>query len=287
MSQQAGVRTVVVGGRPQPGPMQATSGSRGALAYSGPYLDEDIAISSQFAPNAALPALEPEIELRDSGMYLIVEAFNLRDQVRSPDPNAAPLQFSYEAADCRLYWTLDNALNMTRLWYDAAGAIWGLGLNASCVPGSTGYASHGANATAAASAPENTATRVPYLPALEPKENISPGDYEHVGLEAGLVTGIRRRRPAGQKPPLPPPPCDINSETCLPVQYQCENGLYFQSSHPNWPCVSDRICGPNYLCDIPDDHPVESSHWGWLGPGEMAPKPIARGKCIWKWLFPC
>ena len=42
MHHQAGVRTVVAGGRPEPGPMQAVGGSRGAQVYDALALDEDI-----------------------------------------------------------------------------------------------------------------------------------------------------------------------------------------------------------------------------------------------------
>ena len=41
MTHQAGVRTIAVGGRPEAGPMQASGGTRGALAYGADLLDED------------------------------------------------------------------------------------------------------------------------------------------------------------------------------------------------------------------------------------------------------
>lgn len=55
--------------------------------------------------------------------------------------DAVPLQFKYEAADCRLYYTLDNIYNMTRQWRDVAAAIWDD--PSMCVEGSTGFSTTG------------------------------------------------------------------------------------------------------------------------------------------------
>ncbi|KAG6355630.1 hypothetical protein INS49_003592 [Diaporthe citri] len=221
MSHQAGVRTVVVGGRPEPGPMQATSGSRGASAYSAQYLDEDIAVSSSRVPHGTFPELNNETQQRDSGMFLITANFNLRDQVRPATDSGPPLQFRYEAADCRLYWTLENALNVTRLWYDAAGAIWGLGLNSSCVSGSIGYASHGVNATTTLAAPENKATQVPSLPALEWNNNVPTSELEDFGLVDSPI-------PPTSKYPESCPIKDARApgrRVCVDaLPYTCENG---------------------------------------------------------------
>lgn len=48
-----------------------------------------------------------------------------------------PLQFKYDAADCRIFYTLDNVYNMSRLWRDAATAAFDD--PARCVDGSTGF----------------------------------------------------------------------------------------------------------------------------------------------------
>lgn len=144
MSHQANVRSVVVGGLPQPGPMQAVSGSRGAIAYDAYTLDSKFALASLANQTAA--ANLPQV--RDPGMYVLYAGFNLRDQIRPND--TTPLQFKYEAADCRIFYTLKNALNETRLWLDAAAAIW---TNPElCVQGSTGYTSRG-NSTVAPKPP--------------------------------------------------------------------------------------------------------------------------------------
>lgn len=277
MTTQAGVRTVVVGGRPEPGPMQAASGSRGALAYTGYQLDADIAEAIQNNPDAAssLPPLDNSTEQRDSGMYLIAAGLNLRDQVRSANYTSAddgsgaplPLQFAYEAADCRLYWTLDNALNMTRLWADAANAMWpGLpgGVNVSCVPGSTDYASHGVNATASNPAPKSTATSVASLPAVEWNYDVSPSEALTAGLEdknnprKGLTLESITTCDSADEGKA----CSGSQTTCRFVQTTCKNGKAATGSS-TWcvpTCKTSQGCGmAGLFCDTTGDLFLESN----------------------------
>lgn len=289
MTQQAGVRTVVVGGRPEPGPMQATSGSRGALAYCGETLDTDIYEAISFAPDSPgvsnLPVLDNVTQQRDSGMYLSSVGLNLRDQVRS-DSGGPPLQFVYDAADCRLYWTLDNALNMTRLWSDAAGAMWDLpGLDASCVPGSTGYASHGMNATATNSAPENAAADVASLPAAMWNYNVSPSDAEGAGLEDASV--LKTRAAAAQIMDCTAAQKNQQAKgslnVCRQVQVICENHQQGQLVYKYVPpCTQAAGCaGSSLYCDTTDDTSLESGRAQQLGRGGKGSfKYISQGYCI-------
>lgn len=141
MHHEAGVKVVTVGGRPTAGPMQAASGSRGARYISLETLDANImdvedsllAASSDggssFLPNRTTA----------NDVYIVDAGVNLRDQVRrkSEDQDQTPLQFAYEAADCRVYWTPQTVFNYTALWQYAADAAWVNGTL--CVAGSTGY----------------------------------------------------------------------------------------------------------------------------------------------------
>ncbi|KAK8119573.1 Peptidase S41 family protein ustP [Apiospora kogelbergensis] len=136
-----GARTVVMGGRPDSGPMQAASGSRGARAYSSTALDADFAVAGivDEVANQTLPNIPSNGVMRDPGLWSSAY-FNLRDQIREEELKsdaAVPLQFRYEAADCRLYYTLRNLYNMTQQWTDVHEAVWGEGPR--CVAGSTGY----------------------------------------------------------------------------------------------------------------------------------------------------
>ena len=139
MKHQAGVRTVAVGGRPQTGPMQTVGGTRGASYYpiGFMYNDFDIAGFLNDTANAILPSLYEDILVSYAGV-------NLRDQIRKDDADKTPLQFKFDAADCRIYFTPQNWFNYTNLWSHAANAIW---KNSSlCVTGSTGFATNGTKA---------------------------------------------------------------------------------------------------------------------------------------------
>lgn len=137
---QAGVRTIVVGGRPDAGPMQAASGTRAAAMYTAAALDEDfvnatdfVTLNGDYRPSNDSLALLSALP-RETGMWVNSAGFSLRDQVRSAD-DPEPLQLKYQPADCRIYWTLDNVVNFTRLWSDAAAATWDD--PGRCVAGST------------------------------------------------------------------------------------------------------------------------------------------------------
>lgn len=128
MHHQAGVRTVVAGGRPVLGSMQVPSGSRGADAYSSFDLDDDIyfAETVNSSAAAALPDRDVDFEIAYAG-------FNLKDFVREGED--VPLQFKYEAADCRIFFTARTIYNYLNLWNYVVDAIW---RNPSlCVEGST------------------------------------------------------------------------------------------------------------------------------------------------------
>lgn len=134
MHHEAGVRTVAVGGRPSYGPMQAPSGSRGAQFYSTFDLDLDFQVASKINTTAGdvLPSREEDVWISSAGI-------TLRDQVRKGED--IPLQFLYEAANCRVFYTPQTFYNFTNLWKYAADAIWSK--PELCVKDSTGYATNG------------------------------------------------------------------------------------------------------------------------------------------------
>lgn len=146
MHHEAGVRTVTAGGRPSAGPMQAASGSRGAEFYSSDDLDADFDFAKTI--NATAFALLPS---QTEDIFVSYAGINLRDQVRK-DQNI-PLQFLYEAANCRIFYTPSTFNNLTKLWKYAADAIWNK--PELCVQGSTGYAST-AKAPSTTSPPKRT-----------------------------------------------------------------------------------------------------------------------------------
>ncbi|KAF1946298.1 peptidase S41 family protein [Clathrospora elynae] len=179
MMTRAGVRTIVAGGRPIKGPMQAASGNRGAASYAISSLDDDMAYARSIDTYVEEDANATIPEVRESGMFYLSASFNLRDQVRAND--TTPLQFKYEAADCRIYYTLANLYNMTQLWYDVSTAAF---VDSSlCVEGSTGFSTTN-NTTP--SAPPKVAAQRPIL-----ELNIDNAGVEQLTWDDNPEEGIR------------------------------------------------------------------------------------------------
>ncbi|KAH6623944.1 peptidase S41 family protein [Chaetomium tenue] len=142
-----GVRSIVFGGRPRHAPMQLLGGVKGgqywSLRTASRYIQEayDIALH---APDA-----DPILSTTEMARFreiapLPLEEFPLRfDKYGSSGVNfrnaygesdgETPLQFVYEAADCRLFFTAENVLRPETTWRSAARAMFG---NGSCVSGS-------------------------------------------------------------------------------------------------------------------------------------------------------
>ncbi|KAK8127353.1 Peptidase S41 family protein [Apiospora sp. TS-2023a] len=216
-----GARTVAMGGRPATGPMQAASGSRGARAYSSSSLDGDMAVAGLVDPDVAnktLPNIPPNAQTRDPGLWSAAY-FNLRDQIREDEfknDDAVPLQFKYEAADCRLYYTLRNMYNMTQQWTDAHDAAWGDGSR--CVEGSTGYSTTGQT---------DPAHKPPPVPELAEAHRPFPKTYT--------------------------PPIHSSSSTSAPSypDLASEGGItdsYLDSTEPITPCGANGRCEGNMKC---------------------------------------
>ncbi|EMC91826.1 hypothetical protein BAUCODRAFT_38961 [Baudoinia panamericana UAMH 10762] len=127
MMVQMGASTVAIGGLPKNGAMQA-SGSRGATAYSSDQLDYDVYTASNINGTAAAQLPQDW----DTGMVITHAGLTLRDAIRTN--YSTPLNFLYLPADCRLYWSLTNFNNYTRLWHDVWNGVYND--TSICVPGS-------------------------------------------------------------------------------------------------------------------------------------------------------
>lgn len=249
MMTRVGVKTVAAGGLPQTGPMQVASGNRGASVYDVDQLDEDMLFARSIDKhidanvNASIP------EVRERGMFLNYASINLRDQIRHDSP--IPLQFTYQAADCRLYYTIANAYNFTRLWHDVAAAAANPSL---CVAGSTRFSA--------------TNTTIPYpspiLPAQRPSFRQENSTGEKVSLQVNPVEGLRDddckppacekfsqcRKADGETEDLS---CDNGRGRCKTRQYNCSA----QTS-------SELTCVPftdNALCVKLGGVPDENAAW--------------------------
>lgn len=195
---EAGVKVVAVGGTPKPGPMQAPSGSRGARDYDTSTLDANIDFTQHLLQNRSSPdATFLPNRTEQLSVFVYYADINLRDQIRKGED--IPLQFAYEAADCRIYYTPQTVYNYTNLWQYAADAIW---KNSSlCARGSTGYSSKSHNSSdfvgiGSAGKPTNISDYLSHL-------TTSPiANFILEGLNDGLPaadSGASRNAPASTK----------------------------------------------------------------------------------------
>ncbi|KAK5169798.1 uncharacterized protein LTR77_005776 [Saxophila tyrrhenica] len=141
---QAGIKFVTVGGRKQNGPMQAVGGSKGSndqqlqtlvdltqttyeeadkeqRALFEPYLKDGLQVSAQQVLNRR-SSLNP------------VGNVNFQNSLRKGDDTYTPLQFVYEASDCRFFYTAEMIFSQQLVWQQTYNLRWG---NATCVPGSS------------------------------------------------------------------------------------------------------------------------------------------------------
>ena len=153
MRQQAGVKTIAVGGRPQSGIIQAVGGVKGTNDYPWDFIYQAVNDTFTLAPNDTYRDYLSTTEL---GQYSELPfnratsnyAVNSRDGIRQGDEGQTPLQFVYEPADCRIFYTPQMTVDVTALWRTVADTTWG-GKSA-CVAGNLGV-----NGTAKAKKPRN------------------------------------------------------------------------------------------------------------------------------------
>jgi hypothetical protein len=163
MKTEVGVKSVVVGGLPATGPMQAVSGTKGSQVFQvGTDLPDDDKLKAAVETAVLLNLTNLDTKTFPDVLSLLDDPplnvdpsktqVNLRNQARKTDPSI-PLQFAYEAADCRIFYTAENLKNYEVLWQNAADALWGNGTL--CVKGSTGHPSSG-NVTNITGGPNST-----------------------------------------------------------------------------------------------------------------------------------
>ncbi|KAF2121232.1 hypothetical protein BDV96DRAFT_594448 [Lophiotrema nucula] len=152
MREQGHVQTISIGGRPQNGPMQTIGGTKGAqvlnmgsiVSLFGQALQvtlETMGLAvAKRVENTAFGAIinTTQLYIRTSHLSASNPLFgrvNSLDNLRQNDTEQVPLEFIYEAADCRLFETLASRQDPTVLWKLAVDAKWG---NGKCVDGSMG-----------------------------------------------------------------------------------------------------------------------------------------------------
>ncbi|CAL5873058.1 uncharacterized protein PFLUO_LOCUS7327 [Penicillium psychrofluorescens] len=139
MKNLAGVKTVVFGGRPQNEPMQAIGGVKGNEDLDSGTIVGLYNKANQLAESAAKAGRPILTEMQRIRLKELSPAnipplpytvgVNYLNGYR-PGQQHMPLQFIYEAADCRLFYTHENFAHPATSWAAAARAVWGHG---SCV----------------------------------------------------------------------------------------------------------------------------------------------------------
>ncbi|PYH89215.1 hypothetical protein BO71DRAFT_444721 [Aspergillus ellipticus CBS 707.79] len=120
------VKSIVFGGRPHPGPMQAIGGSKGSQSLG---LDGIVSIGQtamQYAPTEEIRSRLDQAFPNYDRLPFSVSGTNLNfKSAYRPGEDVVPLQFVYEKADCRRFYTFENVVRPASIWVDAARTVWG------------------------------------------------------------------------------------------------------------------------------------------------------------------
>ena len=152
MRQRAGVKFISLGGRARAGLTQAVGGVKGTNNFPWSLIQS----YAELVVSGINSTVEESQQLNKTelGDYWSSVPFarntignamnvNFRDGIRDGDKTNTPLQFVYEASDCRILYTKAMTVDVTAIWSAVAETAWG-GKN-HCVAGSlggnnTGYA---------------------------------------------------------------------------------------------------------------------------------------------------
>ena len=141
-----GVQTVSVGGRPTKDPMAFIGGTQGAEEVAFSYITElaQVAIEIAKAINACaeVQLLEPltrSAPLQASPLSRI--SVNVLDNIGKDDESLTPLQFTRLLADCRMFYTPRDMVDVQNTWQRVADGVESGGKRL-CVSGSL-TATHG------------------------------------------------------------------------------------------------------------------------------------------------
>ncbi|KAF7508824.1 hypothetical protein GJ744_008701 [Endocarpon pusillum] len=126
MTIEAGVKTIVLGGRPQDGPMQPVGGTKGTNVLDADYLTTFSGyLISEFADNATERRAWASILPVPFPIRAYEASVNFLDNIRRGDEGMTPTQFTNETANCRLRYTAEMATDPMALWGLVADVAWG------------------------------------------------------------------------------------------------------------------------------------------------------------------
>lgn len=153
LKNQGAVRTIAVGGRPQQGPMQGVGGTKGAQVFSWDDIQLRMQATYLYVPSHPLisppkltfptslgsPEQRAKWDTSDLGRTAfatqlfkrsaysngrVAGGINLKDNLRENDASGMPLEFIYEAADCRMFFTAPMVSDVTALWKGVADRMF-------------------------------------------------------------------------------------------------------------------------------------------------------------------
>ncbi|KAJ6129262.1 peptidase S41 family protein [Penicillium capsulatum] len=150
MKYQAGVKSLAFGGRPRTGKMQTLGSTKGQMVMAANTIELSLKKANGLAANSTRdghPVLSETERKRlkeltplpfDNLTISGLDGLNLNFvNGYRPDHDDTPLQFIYEPAECRLFFTAENILHPETTWRAAAHAFWEGG---PCVKDSTSKA---------------------------------------------------------------------------------------------------------------------------------------------------
>jgi hypothetical protein len=135
MVREQGVRTIALGGRPITRAMQAIGGTKGTHILNFRALQLMSNLTAKHLPgveaDVILPLRRKPLRARLSLSQINI---NFRNAYAQNATDGPPLQFVYEAANCRRFYRQEYLTDITALWRDMADIAWHA---AQCAPGST------------------------------------------------------------------------------------------------------------------------------------------------------
>ncbi|KAF2129006.1 peptidase S41 family protein-like protein [Dothidotthia symphoricarpi CBS 119687] len=134
MTKQAGVKTIAMGGRSNKDRIQAIGGVKGVNNYQYSYIQSlaqrAVTLSPTLRNSSLGQGYYSDLPFNRGGGSMSI---NVRDGLALNDTSGIALQFVYEEADCRLYYTPEMTVDITAVWKAAANAHWSDG--SKCVSG--------------------------------------------------------------------------------------------------------------------------------------------------------
>jgi len=140
MRQQGGVKTIALGGRPSTDIMQAVGGVKGTNDYDMDSIFGYIQEFSQASNSSLVASWENSVLANYTQLPFYrtsASVVNARDGIRQGDATELPLQFRYEPAECRIFYTPEMVVDETAVWKTVADTVWGSG--DACVAGSNDF----------------------------------------------------------------------------------------------------------------------------------------------------